>query len=335
MIARRVLSVTQEQYPSPDLFYDITRLRRYAALLAPGAKAATRGLSMVRPVREAQPTGRIGFLTGSFNPPTEAHLALLAAARNQAALDEVFFASSRTIVDKETVTRATMEDRLLLLDLLAAQHPNHGVLLFSGGLYYEQALELHAVAAPGAQVFCIIGYDKLVQIFDPRYYTDRDAALQRLFSAATLLVAPRQRWASADVDALLAEPANRPFRDAVQPLTLPFTYSEQSSTQVRAAVADGRLPAGVPPIVAAFIQETAVYAPPRQLATGGIIDAYGLRVALLRRLLRQEAEGNSALPPELQAELAPTPAPGAFRALFAQAIADDARGRELRRWLNY
>ena len=37
----------------------------------------------------------------------------------------------------------------------------------------------------------IYGYDKVVQIFDPRYYDDRDAALDRLFALSSLLVAPR------------------------------------------------------------------------------------------------------------------------------------------------
>jgi nicotinamide-nucleotide adenylyltransferase len=305
-----------------DRFYDITRLGQYAAMLTPGARAAP-ALTIVRPARGPRPAGRVGFLTGSFNPPTEAHLAIIAAAHKQAALDEIFFATSRIIVDKEGVTRAIMEDRLLLLDLLAAEQPDCGVLLFSGGLYYEQALELRAGAAEGTRIFCIIGYDKLVQIFDPRYYRDRDAALRQLFSTVTLLVAPRQRWTGDDVAALLADPANRPFRDYVQPLVLSPAYREHSSTQVRAAVAAGQQPIGVPAIVAAFIQETAVYAPPRQLASGETVDIYSLRVALLRLLLRLQQWNHGQ-------ESAPT---GIFRTLFQLAIADDLHGQQLRRWL--
>jgi len=304
-----------------DAWYDITRISRYTALLTSGAGDRA---TVVRPARSEQPTGNTGFLTGSFNPPTSAHLALIAAACEQAALDEVFFATSRTIVDKEGVTRALMEDRLLLMDLIAGERPQHGVLLFTSGLYYGQVQELRAIAAGTARIFCIIGYDKLVQIFDPRYYQDRDAALQQLFSATTLLVAPRHQRTEDDVTALLATPDNRQFRDAVRLIRLPPAYLEQSSTAVRTAVAAGHLPADIPPVVAAFIRETGAYAAPRKLAGGDIIDAYGLRIALLRLLIGLHA--SRMLP---QAEHASA----MFQALFCLAIADNAPGHRLRSWL--
>ena len=36
----------------------------------------------------------------------------------------------------------------------------------------------------------LVGFDKIVQIFDPRYYDDREDALRQLFSVASFAVAP-------------------------------------------------------------------------------------------------------------------------------------------------
>ena len=41
---------------------------------------------------------------------------------------------------------------------------------------------------PTAELTLLVGYDKVVQILDPKYYDDRDAALHELFALARLLV---------------------------------------------------------------------------------------------------------------------------------------------------
>jgi nicotinic acid mononucleotide adenylyltransferase len=107
----------------------------------------------------------------------------------------------------------------------------------------------------------LVGFDKIVQIFDPRYYEDRNAALEQLFALATFLVAPRGTDDADALAALLARPENQRFAGAVEPLDLPVGLREVASSAVRQAVEGGGAPdQTVPPVVQAFIDATGVYA---------------------------------------------------------------------------
>lgn len=206
--------------------------------------------------------GSLGLLPGSFNPPTVAHQTLAQAGLTAGGLDRVWYSLSTRTVDKEVVTGACLEDRLLLLDLLAADDARLGTLILNRGLYVDQA-QIVRVAYPdlGALVF-LVGFDKIVQIFDPRYYDDRDAALEQLFALASFLVAPRGSDEGPALAALLDRPENRRFAGAVRPLDLPPELREVASSTVRGEVAGGGVQPEqtVPPIVAAFMAETGVYA---------------------------------------------------------------------------
>src|SRR5258707_12598310 len=82
------------------------------------------------------PRGEIIVFPGSFNPPTTAHLALLKQARHFARLEAVrgretmqlYAALSKHIVDKESIERPLLLDRILLLDdLLRRRFPHAGI----------------------------------------------------------------------------------------------------------------------------------------------------------------------------------------------------------------
>ena len=227
---------------------------------------------------------RLGVLAGSFNPLTLAHTALARQALAHGGLDAVAFALSVRTVDKEQVTGAALEDRVLALELYAARRPGHAVLLLNRGLYVDQAAALRAAYPALRELAFVVGYDKVMQIFDPRYYDDRDAALSRLFELATLLVAPRSGRGRAELDALLARPENRPFAGAVRWLPLDDAYTRLSATAVRDGAAGTERVEGVPPETRAFMRATDVYAPPRRLHDGEVVDIYGVRLALLRVL---------------------------------------------------
>jgi nicotinic acid mononucleotide adenylyltransferase len=260
----------------------------------------------------------LAVLPGSFNPLTRAHTALARAALRHG-VDAVAFGLSVRIVDKEQVTGATLEDRLLVLEEYVARRPEHAVVLLNRGLYVDQAAALHA-AFPGLRELAfIVGYDKVVQIFDPRYYDDRDAALRQLFDLATLLVAPRDEHGEAALAALLRRPENRPFAGAVRWLPLAHPYRWLSSTAVRREVAsnDDHIEA-VPPEARALLRATGVYTSPRALPDGEQIDDYGLRLQLLDVLARTRAwaERSADLPRLLRLTRQPS-----------------RKGRELRAWL--
>lgn len=178
-------------------------------------------------------TRRLGLLAGSFNPPTLAHLALADSARAHAALDGVVWTISRVTVDKERVTRAPLDARLATLAALVAARPGDAVALINRGLYADQAQAMRAALPDLRDLAIITGYDKIVQIFDPHYYADRTAALDELFGLAEVLVAPRNDDAAADLAALLAQPANRPYADRVRFIPLAPHWRTLSATEIR------------------------------------------------------------------------------------------------------
>src|SRR5215471_16166777 len=141
------------------------------------------------------PEGRIIVFPGSFNPPTVAHLALLKQAWQFARVHgpmHVYAALSTHITDKERVQRPLLLDRVYLLETVLRNHVRHtGILLFNRGLYVEQAAAVHSAFQAVSNLYFLIGFDKIVQVFDPRYYKDRDQALHELFALADFLVAPR------------------------------------------------------------------------------------------------------------------------------------------------
>jgi nicotinic acid mononucleotide adenylyltransferase len=189
---------------------------------------------------------RVGVLPGSFNPPTDAHIALARAGRHAGLATVVYLLSKRT-VDKERVTGIPLGDRLELLGQLAEPHGD-AVAFANRGLYVDQAAALRR-ALPDAQgVVFLVGFDKIVQIFDPRYYDDRDAALDRLFALSSFLVAPRGDSGDEDLGELLTRPENARYAAHVRPVPLATEYRDQSSTQVRAGES-----ADVPPVVAHYL----------------------------------------------------------------------------------
>lgn len=191
-------------------------------------------------------SGRIGLLPGSFNPPTQAHLALARAGR-EAGLDAVVYVLSKRTIDKEQVTGIPLADRLELLRRLAEPRGD-GVGFVNRGLYVEQAAALRRVLPGARDLVFLVGFDKIVQILDPRYYEDRDAALAELFERASFMVAPRGTADEDDLAELLERPPNRRFAERVRGLALSAEHREASSTRVRRGESDD-----VPELVAEYL----------------------------------------------------------------------------------
>ncbi len=253
--------------------YDIAALRARARQIARIRAAAAPGMEIVTPAASAAETAPLLIMPGSYNPPTSAHLALAEAGRQAIPQAGLFLALGTTIIDKERTERATLLDRLLLLDQIARRSGQIGVLLTNQGLYVEQARAARAAFPRAGQIVFVVGYDKIEQIFDARYYQDRDAALKELFSLASFLVAPRAGHAADDVAALLSRPENREFQASVHVLPFPADYREVASSQIRAAFqtepdeqATAALAALLPPESLAFAIETGCYSPAQPAA---------------------------------------------------------------------
>jgi nicotinamide-nucleotide adenylyltransferase len=232
------------------------------------------------------PEGDIIVFPGSFNPPTNAHLAMLRQAQQFEQLHgagKVYAAVSKHTTDKEHVERPLLVDRLVLLETVLQQHaPGVGMMLFNRGLYVEQAEGIRTAFPAVRRLLFLVGFDKIVQIFDPHYYTDREAALRELFKLAEILVAPRADAGERELRALLEKPENRQYARFVHLLPLDASYRQVSSTHIRQDFAGHRQ--DVPPEVARFIEETGAYAAPERLPDGSQRDVYGERMEAIRAI---------------------------------------------------
>ncbi len=234
-----------------------------------------------------EPRDSVIVFTGSFNPPTRAHLALLKQAQYYARQHEpmhVYAAFSKLTVDKEKVERPLLLDRIMLLKrILRRRLPHAGILLFNRGLYVEQAEALRRSFPKVKRILFLMGFDKIVQIFDQHYYEDRDAALSKLFSMAELLVAPRGNGGEHEIEALIHQPQNERFARYVH--TIPFNpaYRDVSSTHVRQG--GSAYAHDVPREVREFMRDTRAYAPPLRKPDRSQVDYYQERIRCLSKQL--------------------------------------------------
>ncbi len=176
---------------------------------------------------------RIGILSGAFNPLTLAHTKIAVQTLAEQHLDEVILLLAKANVDKE-VFGLPLAARLLTLKRYAMESgKNFSVGASSHGRYIDKVAALKAITPPDTEFHFIVGYDTFVRIFDPKYYTDFDAELATLFSAARLIVANR---AEADIQTLktfMAHSERRDYAPYVSFLLLPDVYAYMSSTRVR------------------------------------------------------------------------------------------------------
>ncbi len=246
-----------------------------------------------------QSASRIGILSGSFNPLTNAHVALGNAAIHAGRLDALIRCCAVSTIDKEGVTRATLADRLVQLRCYAAFEQRSAVAVVNRGLYVEQAALVRGYVAEGAEIAVIVGFDKAAQIFDPRYYANRDAALTELFELARLMVAPRDAHDMNDLRVLLARPENVAFAARVDYLPLSPDIRAESSTEARTlasgAIADAeikRLRSTLPPEGFALATTDRPYAH----AANDTEDAYLWRSRWVGELARHTATPVQSLP---------------------------------------
>jgi len=265
--------------------YTLQQYRRIQALLDQMDPAAS-SQALVLP-GSPTPERKIIVFPGSFNPPTTAHLAMLKQAWQFAHMHDpmnVYAAISTHITDKERVQRPLLVDRITLLETVLRKHVRHtGIMLFNRGLYVEQAEAIHSAFPQVMDLYFLIGFDKIVQIFDPRYYRDRDQALHELFALADFLVAPRAEAGPEALKKLLNRPENRQYAGHVHALPLNATYRHISSTHIRQSPSTHEQ--DIPLEVRRFIRETHAYDPPLELSDGTKIDQYGERMRVIESAL--------------------------------------------------
>jgi hypothetical protein len=126
---------------------------------------------------------RVGVYPGTFNPPTIAHVAIAAAAREQRALDRVVLALSRSPINKEHIERPLFEHRVEVVRAVCSRYRWLDVEITDARLLVD--------IADGYDVL-VMGADKWAQVNDPAYYGDDPAARDdAVASLPTLAIAPR------------------------------------------------------------------------------------------------------------------------------------------------
>lgn len=130
--------------------------------------------------------GHVVLLLGAFDPPTRAHVELLAGAaraRGRAAAA----CMTKVLLDRPADALLEPTERLSLLERLGERH-GFGLAACNRGTYLEVA---RAAAAAGIDAEFLVGSDKLPQLADPRFYPDGERGVEATFAEVRFLVVPR------------------------------------------------------------------------------------------------------------------------------------------------
>ncbi|MFP5224380.1 MAG: nicotinate-nicotinamide nucleotide adenylyltransferase [Actinomycetota bacterium] len=231
------------------------------------------------PLQPARKNGAVALIPGSFNPPTSAHSALAELARSEGYRSSWFVYARRTLA--KAPSGLIPEDRLLAMRLACSD--GVGTAVSSHGLLVDQA-EAAWRAFDAGEIGFVIGSDKFEQLFEDRWYPDRDEALERLFARAVVIVAPRHGHGE-KVRYLLQRPDVRRFSSRIEVRHLHPSVSEISSTRVRQILRAGGPPTGlVPTGVEALLRDTGAFGPPTKIGREDV-DRYQLRQRLLGLVL--------------------------------------------------
>ena len=147
-------------------------------------------------------------------------------------LDELLLLLAKANVDKP-VFGLPLAARLLTLKKYAENRPRISVGASSHGRYIDKVTALKTLFSLDTEFNFIVGYDTLVRIFDPKYYTDFHAELQALFASARIIVANRAEADMKTIETLMAQPETSRYASYVSCILLPDVYAYMSSTEAR------------------------------------------------------------------------------------------------------
>ena len=180
---------------------------------------------------------KLGIFGGSFDPIHYGHLLLAESAREQLALDQVWFIPAATAPHKQNrATETTAKQRVEMLELaIAGQAAFHisTMEIDRGGVSYTvETLQTIQEQLPGAELFLLMGADSLRDLL-----TWREPA--RICELAWPVVSRRADAPEPDFSQLahLVTPARLL---AMEGMKLEMPILQFSSTDLRARAATGR-----------------------------------------------------------------------------------------------
>jgi nicotinate (nicotinamide) nucleotide adenylyltransferase len=204
--------------PAPRIAYDI-------------------GMEFLR--RPAADQHRLGILSGTFNPPTRAHLALAASALG--VVDGVLFVMPRVLPHK-SYEGVGFEDRLRMLQLVVSEHPLFSLASTERGLFLDVARECRAELGARVALAFLCGRDAAERVVNWDY--GRPGAFLEMLREFELLVADRQ--GSFRIPEQMA--------GRIHPLAAGAAYDDVSATEVRRRIRSSEpwedlVPAEIVPLV--------------------------------------------------------------------------------------
>lgn len=201
---------------------------------------------------------RLGVLSGIFNPPTLAHLALARQGKSELSLDEVLFVLPAVPPHKHQL-EASLEDRAEMLLRAIAKEPQFSAAVSSHGLF----LDIHRALAPhypaGTKVLFLTGRDAAERILLRWPYPDPRQALAEMFASFDLGVAERGGRFGFPADSQAAS-----YAAQIHPFQVAPECERISATLVRERLARGEsIRELVPEEVETFIRQRSLYGPRR------------------------------------------------------------------------
>jgi nicotinate (nicotinamide) nucleotide adenylyltransferase len=176
-------------------------------------------------VRARGSPARLGIFSGSFNPPTRAHLAV--AHAGLAYTDEVVFIVPRVFPHKR-FDGASFEERVAMLRACIAEEPRFSVASTRKGLFIEIAHECRQAYGDGVALAFLCGRDAAQRIVEWDY--GRPGAIDEMLAVFELLVASRDG---------VYEPPER-LAHRIAPLCVEENVAGISATEVRTRIREGR-----------------------------------------------------------------------------------------------
>ena len=181
---------------------------------------------------------KLGILSGTFNPPTRAHLALARAAL--AEVDEVLFVLPR-VFPHRPYEGAQFEERIAMLKDALASEPCFSIASTARGLFIDIARECRAEYPEAALIF-LCGRDAAERIVNWDY--GESGAFAKMLEVFELRVAARS--------GAYVPPAS--FAERIRPLSIDPGMDDISATEIRERISRGApwehlVPAEIVPLV--------------------------------------------------------------------------------------
>ena len=228
---------------------------RYTELFNQLDPTASPRIELVHPAGSSLPERgkKLGVFSGSFNPLTLAHTKMIEDTIDEYQLDELLLLLAKANVDK-AVFGLPLAARLLTLKEYTKSREKISVGVSSHGRYIDKVTALKTISPPETEFHFIVGYDTLVRIFDPKYYTDFHTELEALFIEARFIVANRAEADIKTIESFMNQPKICRYVPYVSCLLLPDVYAYMSSTEVRDLLKRGEaIEHLVPPSILAML----------------------------------------------------------------------------------